>query len=76
MGRPKAAARGGFTLLELMLVLAILLAVAALAWPVLSRAMAVERLRKAADRVHAEWVRAEALVAHHVVGATTILDKD
>ncbi len=50
--------RGAYTLLELMLVLAVLVAVAAIAWPALGRSLATQRLRTAADRVHTEWMRA------------------
>jgi len=41
----------GFTLLELALVLAILVVIAALAWPALKRPLESERLRRSADRV-------------------------
>ena len=48
----------GFTLLEVLLTLALLVIIAALAWPVLQRPLANQRLRKAADRVRARWVAA------------------
>jgi hypothetical protein len=41
-----------------MLVLALLVTMAAFTWPLLERPMASERLRKGADQVRAEWVRA------------------
>jgi prepilin-type N-terminal cleavage/methylation domain-containing protein len=49
--------RSGFSLLELMLVLALLVTMAAFTWPVMERSMASERLRKGADQVRSEWVR-------------------
>jgi len=48
----------GVTLLELLLVLAVLAAAAALAWPALQRPLADQRLRKAADLIRAQWVTA------------------
>jgi len=48
----------GVTLLELLLVLALLAAVSALAWPSLERPLANQRLRKAADLVRAQWATA------------------
>jgi prepilin-type N-terminal cleavage/methylation domain-containing protein len=47
----------GFTLLELTLVLALLVVVAAMVWPALERPLANERLRRGADKVRAEWTR-------------------
>jgi type II secretory pathway pseudopilin PulG len=44
--------------LELLLVLALLAALAAMAWPALKRPMANQRLRSAADAVRAAWGRA------------------
>ena len=49
--------RPAFTLLELTLVLALLVVIAALVWPSLNKPFAVERLRKSADKVRTEWVR-------------------
>jgi prepilin-type N-terminal cleavage/methylation domain-containing protein len=48
----------GFTLLEVMLVVAIVVVVAGLTWPLLERPIAYERLKSAADKVRATWVRA------------------
>lgn len=48
----------GFTLIELILVLAILVAVTAMAWPALDRPFSSQRLRKAADGIRTEWTRA------------------
>lgn len=45
--------RRAFTLLEVMLVMGILVAVAAIAWPSITRAYESVRLRKAADQVQA-----------------------
>lgn len=50
-----AAERRAFTLLEIMLTLGIIVAVAVLAWPALDRALIRQRLLKAADRIRAEW---------------------
>ena len=50
--------RRGFTLLEILLVLTILVAVMALAAPALSGALENQRLRSAADQVRTEWTRA------------------
>ena len=52
------AARLAFTLLEVLLVLALLVVAAALAWPVLDRTFAGSRLRKSADLVRAVWSQA------------------
>jgi prepilin-type N-terminal cleavage/methylation domain-containing protein len=51
-------ARRGFTLLEVLLTLGLLVLIASLAWPVISNAFPSQRLRSAADRVRAEWVQA------------------
>jgi prepilin-type N-terminal cleavage/methylation domain-containing protein len=53
-----SAPRGGFTLLEMMLVLAVMVAVTALALPALSSTLDNQRLRRAADQVRASWVKA------------------
>jgi len=50
--------RRGFTLLEILLVLAIMVAVMALAAPAFSGVMENQRLRTAADMVRTEWTRA------------------
>lgn len=63
MERPCPHARGawrGVTLIELLLVLAILALVAATAWPSLERSLADQRLRDAADTIRAEWQHARA----------------
>jgi len=46
------------TLIEIMLVLAIMVALAAVAWPTLGRALQRYRIRKAADQVVTGWNRA------------------
>ncbi len=50
--------RRGFTLLELMLVLVVLVVAAALVWPLADRAFATQTLRSSADVVRAAWVDA------------------
>lgn len=50
--------RPGFTLVEVLLTLCLLVIVAALAWPVLEKPLANLRLRKAADRIRARWCAA------------------
>ncbi len=55
---PAPLARHAFTLLEVLLTLCLLVVLASMTWPALSRPMANQRLRKAADRVQMEWVRA------------------
>jgi len=52
-----AAPRPAFTLLEVLLVLALLAAVAAMSAPVLTRTLDARRLRSAADEVRTEWAR-------------------
>src|SRR5262245_48608432 len=47
------SSRRAFTLLEVMLVMGILVAVAAIAWPTITRSYESVRLRKAADQVQA-----------------------
>ena len=49
---------GGFTLVEMLLTMSLLVVLAALAWPSLTRPMANQRLRKAADQVRADLTRA------------------
>ena len=55
--------RCGFTLLELVLTIAILVAVSALVVPMLGRPMAWQRMRKGSDQVRATWgsARVEAM---------------
>jgi type II secretory pathway pseudopilin PulG len=50
--------RTGMTLLELLLVLALIVAVASLTLPALRQSMENQRLRKSADTIRAEWSRA------------------
>lgn len=52
--------RRGFTLLELMLVMALLVAITALTIPTLSGPLDNHRLRQGADQVRSSWVRARA----------------
>ena len=55
---PYARPRTGLSLLEMMLVLAVLVSAAAVALPALHGPMSDQRLRKAADLVLAQWSRA------------------
>ncbi len=48
----------GFTLLEVLLALAVIVALAGLAWPVLDGAFANQRLRNGADRLRSAWGQA------------------
>jgi len=57
-GRPRSTRRRAVTLIELILVLAILVVITAMAWPALDRPISNQRLRKAADRIRTEWTRA------------------
>jgi prepilin-type N-terminal cleavage/methylation domain-containing protein len=50
--------RPGFTLLELTLVLALLSAMAAMAWPMLHGALARQRLYSAGEQIRAVWMNA------------------
>jgi Tfp pilus assembly protein FimT len=50
--------RRGATLLELMLVMAVIVMVIGLTWPMLERPFAYEKLRNAADIVRSEWTTA------------------
>ena len=49
--------RAAFTLLELLLALAVLVAVAAITWPALERPLATQRLRRAAEQVRTQWIK-------------------
>ena len=55
--RRRNACRSGFTLMEVVLVLALLVVLAAIVWPALDKPFATERLKRAADQVRAEWTR-------------------
>lgn len=57
--RPGTGA-GGFTLIEVMLTLAVLVIMASFAWPVLDRLIESERLAKAGDRLRSRWTGARA----------------
>lgn len=57
---PRAVRRRAFTLLELMLVLAVLVVVTALTIPALSGPLDNHRLRRAGDQVRAAWAKARA----------------
>ena len=59
--------RQGMTLMEVLLVLAIVAIVAALMWPALERPLANHRLHSAADEVRTEWCQAriEAMRSGH-----------
>ena len=50
--------RRGVTLLEVLLVLTLLVALASMSWPALKRPLSNQRLRKAADAVRIAWGRA------------------
>ena len=50
--------RPGYTLFELMLVLAILVAVGAVAVPIFTKSFEIERLRKAGDVLRTAWAKA------------------
>jgi prepilin-type N-terminal cleavage/methylation domain-containing protein len=50
--------RRAFTMVEVLLTLALLVILAAMAWPALDRPFAGVRLRKAAERIRAEWATA------------------
>ncbi len=56
-GSPRTDRRA-VTLIEVLLVLALLVVLASMTWPALDRPMANQRLRKAADRVRTAWTRA------------------
>ena len=48
----------GITLIEVLLVLAVLVMLAAMTWPAMDRPMTDQRLRKAADKVRTAWAKA------------------
>lgn len=50
--------RGAMTLVEVLLVLALLLVLATITWPALEPTLAAYQLRKSADLIRAEWNRA------------------
>jgi len=50
--------RLGFTLVEVLLTLCLLVVIASLAWPALDKPFANQRLRKSADRIRAAWCEA------------------
>jgi len=56
--KSKIQNRHGFTLIEVMLTLALLVTLAAFCWPLLQKPFAQRELRAAADQVRAAWVRA------------------
>ena len=51
-------ARSGFTLMELLLVLALVAAIAAMVWPALQRPLATQRLRRGAEQVRTQLIKA------------------
>ena len=53
--------RRGLTLIEVLLVLAVLVMVAALAVPSISSLLDGQRLRKSGDQIHGEWAKARNL---------------
>lgn len=54
------AQRHGFTLIEVLLTLGVLVILASFAWPVLDRLQQSDRLTRSADRVRARWTGARA----------------
>ncbi len=54
----RSSRSAGFTLFEILLTLALLVAVAAMSWPAFTRAFENERLRKGADMVRTAWTNA------------------
>jgi Tfp pilus assembly protein FimT len=54
----RQARDSGYTLLETVLVLALIVAIAGLTWPALKGPMATQRLKRAAEAVRTEWVKA------------------
>jgi type II secretion system protein H len=68
MAKDRRKTRQGFTLMEVLLVLALMAVIAAIAWPVLRNPFAGHRLRAAADQVRSEWfqARGEAMRSGHI----------
>jgi Tfp pilus assembly protein FimT len=56
--RSRKLDRKAVTLIEVLLVLALLVTLAAMTWPALDRPMANQTLRKAADKVRTSWAKA------------------
>lgn len=56
--RPNVAAARGFTLLEVIIVLALVLVISGLAFTTVLRPMAARRLQLAADQIRADWIMA------------------
>jgi prepilin-type N-terminal cleavage/methylation domain-containing protein len=54
----RAKRRSAFTLLELMLVLALLSAMAAMTWPMMHGALSRQRLQSGAEQIRAAWMNA------------------
>src|SRR5690348_15415484 len=50
--------RSGFTLLELLLVLALIAAISAMVWPLLAGPLATQRLKRAAEQVRTQLIKA------------------
>jgi type II secretory pathway pseudopilin PulG len=73
--RPKSA-RTAFTLLETMLVLAVMVAVGAFVWPSLQKPFAAQRLRKSADQLHADLTRARAAAIRSGVVRQLVAEPD
>jgi len=57
-GERRPRSRSAFTLVEVMLVLALLVVIGALIWPAVKGPFEGQRLRKAGDQIRAEWTRA------------------
>jgi prepilin-type N-terminal cleavage/methylation domain-containing protein len=57
----RATTRSGYTLFEVLLVLAILVVVGAVAVPIFRKSLEVERLRKGADTLSTAWAKARVL---------------
>jgi prepilin-type N-terminal cleavage/methylation domain-containing protein len=55
--RTPSSIRPAFTLLEVMLVLALMVVMAAIVWPAFDKPFASQRLHSAGDMVKAEWMR-------------------